>query len=115
MAGRYRVGSKEARTVDGIVFDSKAEANRYRELRLMERIGAISDLERQPEFEIIPAFEYRGKKERAVKYRADFRYCENGQVVIEDVKGHRTDVYRIKRKLLLHQRNDIDFREVIAK
>lgn len=115
MAGRYRVSSKEDRTVDGITFDSKAEARRYSELRMMERAGAITDLELQPEFEIIPAFEYRGKKERGVKYRADFRYCENGQVVVEDVKGHRTEVYRIKRKLFLSQRKYIDFREVIAK
>lgn len=110
---RIRVASKADRTIDGIVFDSKREAWRYMELKALERAGSIGNIELQPEFELIPTFEYDGKKERAVKYRADFRYRHrSGGVIVEDVKGHKTEVYRIKRKLLLHKYPDINFREV---
>lgn len=110
---RIRVSPKEARTVDGIVFDSKREAARYLELRAMERAGLISELELQPEFELQEAFTRAGKRERAITYRADFRYRddESGHWIVEDVKGMRTEVYRIKRKLLLHQYPEINFRE----
>jgi hypothetical protein len=109
---RIRVSPKEQRTVDGIVFDSKREAQRYGELKMLERVGSVTDIELQPEYELIPPFEYRGKRERAIKYRADFRYKLHGQEIVEDVKGHRTEVYKIKRKMLLHRYPDIDFREV---
>ncbi|MBN1114444.1 MAG: DUF1064 domain-containing protein, partial [Oligoflexia bacterium] len=52
-------------TVDGITFDSKKEADRYSELKLLERAGKIKDLILQPKFEIIPAYEKDGKKVRA--------------------------------------------------
>ena len=96
-------------TVDGIEFDSKKEANRYYELKILQRAGAISNLELQKEFELIPA-QYEttptnGKRkllERAVKYKADFVYIENGVTVVEDTKGVRTKDYIIKRKLMLY-------------
>lgn len=88
--------------VDGIPFDSKKEAQRYRELSLLLRAGAISDLERQKEYVLIPAQCAGGKTvERAVKYKADFVYRENGREVVEDTKGVRTRDYIIKRKLML--------------
>lgn len=80
--------------VDGITFDSKAEARRYRELKLLEDSGFIRRLELQPEF----VFELDGKP--IFKYRADFRYFEGGTRIVEDVKGVRTDVYRLKKKLI---------------
>lgn len=100
--------------VDGIAFDSKKEAARYQELRLLEKAGAIKNLRRQVEYTLIPAQRAPdrigpkgGRKpgrvlERACTYRADFVYEENGQTVVEDVKGMRTEVYRIKRKLMLY-------------
>lgn len=110
---RIRVSPKEKRTVDGIVFDSMREAARYVELKALKRLGIISELELQPEYELIPAFKYRGKRERSIKYRADFRYRdENGAEIVEDVKGHKTDVYKLKRKMLLHKYPDINFQEV---
>lgn len=84
-------------TVDGITFDSKREANRYAELKLLERAGEISDLKLQVPFELIP----KQPGERAVKYIADFVYTEDGQTVVEDTKGVKTPVYILKRKLLL--------------
>jgi len=80
--------------VDGIKFDSKKEARRYSQLKLMEKSGAISDLSLQPRFDLIVS----GKK--CGFYKADFKYVENGKEVIEDVKGILTPVYRLKKKLV---------------
>lgn len=90
-------------TVDGIEFDSRKEAHRYSELRLMERGGLIQNLQRQVKFELIPSQRYDGKVvERPCNYVADFVYQENGQTIVEDTKGFRTKDYIIKRKLLLY-------------
>lgn len=89
-------------TIDGIEFDSKKEAKRYAELKILLQSGAISDLELQKEFELIPAQRIDGKVvERACKYVADFVYKENGKTVVEDTKGMRTKDYIVKRKLML--------------
>lgn len=99
-------------SVDGIVFDSIREANRWQELRLLERAGKISNLQRQVKFVLIPK-QVRDKKviERECSYIADFVYCENGETVVEDTKGMRTRDYIIKRKLMLFNHN-IRIREV---
>lgn len=91
---------------DGILFDSKREAERYVDLILLLRGGAISDLELQPNFKL----EVAGKK--VCSYRADFRYTENGAVIVEDVKGMKTPVYKLKVKLLKALHPNLDFREV---
>lgn len=84
--------------VDGITFDSKKEARRYCELRLLERAGEIRDLELQKKYELIP----KQGKERPVHYIADFVYKDKkGAEVVEDTKGVRTPDYIIKRKLML--------------
>lgn len=90
-------------TIDGITFDSRREAKRYSELKLMERAGAISDLRRQVRYELIPAFDVDGKHYRAITWIADFVYVEAGKEIVEDCKGYRTDVYRIKAKLFAHR------------
>lgn len=104
--------------IDGETFDSRKEYNRYCELKLLEKAGEISNLERQVEYELIPAqyerawdkrkSEYKKGKclERKCCYIADFRYKENGKVVVEDVKGYRSSgaawqLYCVKRKLML--------------
>lgn len=98
--------------VDGIPFDSRKEANRYCELKLLQRAGQIQNLVLQKEFELLPKQEVDGKVvERAVKYRADFTYEENGKTVVEDTKGFRTPEYILKRKLMLY-RYGIQIREV---
>lgn len=104
-------------TVDGFTFDSKAEAARYMALQLLERGGVITALQLQPEFQIAPAFTYKGKKERAIKYVADFKYLDvqTDEWVIEDVKGTRTEVYKLKRKLFLAKYGHMyKFEEVAA-
>ena len=80
-------------TLDGIAFDSKGEAQRYAMLKLEQRAGLISDLELQPEFE----FKINGEK--ICKYKADFRYVRDGETVVEDFKGMKTPLYRIKAKM----------------
>ena len=93
---------------DGHVFDSYAESKRYKDLRLLEYAGVISNLELQPVYELIPAHQRDGRKVRAMKYVADFRYIdEDGRVVIEDVKGVETEVFKFKRKLLEYLYPDV--------
>ena len=89
--------------IDGEQFDSIKEAKRYHELKLLEHSGEISELSRQPKFELQPKFKCRGEHYRAITYKADFRYVEtlSGDVVIEDVKGFKTRDYMIKKKLFL--------------
>lgn len=89
--------------VNGCSFDSKREAKRYQELLLMERAGAIENLQKQVVFPLIPSQRVNGRVvERKCDYRADFTYYEDGQLVVEDVKGFRTPDYIIKRKLMLY-------------
>ena len=83
--------------VDGIMFDSKREASRYQELRLLEQAGEIAKLRLQVPYILFPKNEHG----RALKYIADFVYNDDtGALVVEDAKGHSTDVYKIKRRLM---------------
>lgn len=108
-----KYGNKKI-VVDGHKFDSKKEARRYGELKLLARAGKIKDLELQPKFELIPTIRTETETLERVSYYADFRYydmtknCE----VVEDVKGYKTSVYILKKKMLLHKYPDINFREV---
>lgn len=95
-ASKYRARKT---TVDGITFDSRREANRYLVLKGMEEDGAIEGLRRQVRYELVPAFDVDGTHYRPVYYVADFAYVEDGKEVVEDVKGVRTDVYKLKSKL----------------
>lgn len=100
---KYRVAPKANRTADGVTFDSKAEMERYLELKLMLKGKLISRLELQPEFELQPGFEFGGKKYRPIKYIADFSYLENGSWVYEDVKGVKTKEFILKHKMVLYK------------
>lgn len=108
---KYR--NRRVVTGDGINHDSRKEAIRWMQLKLMESAGAITGLQRQVKFVLIPA-QYEadsiGKNgkfkkgkclERECAYVADFIYNENDKLVVEDVKGVRTKEYIIKRKLML--------------
>lgn len=97
--------------IDGIEFDSKKEAKRYQELLLMQRTGIITDLKRQVPYVLVPAFNLNKKRYRETKYLADFVYKENGKEVVEDTKGFRTDVYKIKKKLMAYM-YQIEIKEV---
>ena len=113
----------------GIKFDSKHEAQRYLDLKLLEDRGIIHDLRLQVKYELVPAQreasnevytkgEHKGEPkqgkivEREVAYYADFDYyTEDGLHVVEDAKGMKTKEYIIKRKLMLW-RHGIRIREV---
>ncbi len=85
-------------------YASRKEHRRANELRLLQRAGHISGLREQVSYELIPAQRDADGKviERACSYIADFVYVDkDGNTVVEDTKGVRTDVYRIKRKLML--------------
>lgn len=114
---RNKYGNRKIVTADG-EFDSKHEYQRWCELKLMERVGKISHLTRQEKYLLIPAqyetyeriSEKTGKKlkdgrrcvEKECSYVADFVYYRsNGELVVEDAKGVRTEGYIIKRKLML--------------
>lgn len=98
--------------VDGIVFDSRREANRYNQLILLERAGIIRDLRRQVKYVLIPTqyskTEFNKNKtpkviEKECAYYADFVYIDEfGAEHVEDTKGMKTKDYIIKRKLMLH-------------
>jgi hypothetical protein len=111
-------------TSDGVKHDSRKEANRWCELKLLERAGQITDLRRQVEFELIPdqyetyeRYSKTGKRlkdgikliERRCCYVADFVYTDlvTGQTVVEDTKSvaTKTKDYRIKKKLMLWVHN----------
>jgi len=79
-------------TALGRKFDSKAEAARYLELRLLEKAGKVTSLQCQPEWKLHVGQVCIGK------YRADFAYVDGQQVVFEDVKGYKTPLYRWKKK-----------------
>lgn len=98
---RTKYHSKKV-TLAGKTFDSKKEAVRYCELLLLERAGAIQNLQMQVRFELIPSQRIDKKVvERPCHYVADFVYEENGKKVVEDTKGFKTKDYVIKRKLML--------------
>ncbi len=83
--------------VDGIMFDSKHEAKRYQELRLLEQAGEITNLCLQVPFELIPKSKYG----MPIRYIADFTYNDgNGQPIVEDAKGVKAPVYRLKRRMM---------------
>lgn len=121
MNAKYRSAKTN---INGINFDSKKEARRWVELCAMQRQGLIQGLDRQVKFLLIPSqreetgeTDRNGKPkqgkviERECAYYADFVYYENGKRIVEDVKGVRTEAYKIKRKLMrwIH---GIEIREV---
>lgn len=85
--------------IDGIRFASKKEARRFQELKLLERAGKITELELQPRFDLFIPNSDKGK---VGTYVGDFRYLdiERNITVLEDVKGMKTPVYRLKKKLM---------------
>lgn len=98
----YRKYKNTKTTFNNIVFDSKKEANRYKELLLLQKAGIITDLKMQVPYILVPAFNLNKKRYRQMTYIADFVYKENGKEIVEDTKGFRTDVYKIKKKLMAY-------------
>lgn len=85
--------------VDMYIFDSVLEAKRYKQLALLEKANKISNLKLQPRFLLQESFKKNGKTHRKIEYIADFEYKENGQTIVEDVKGKQTEVFKLKHKM----------------
>lgn len=99
--------------IDNVTFDSKREAERYFELKMLLKIGKIKNLKLQPKFTLLDPFvDAKGVKHRGIEYRADFAYLENNVPVVEDSKGVRTEVYKLKLKLFLSKYRNVRFAEV---
>lgn len=116
----YRKYHNTKTVADGIKFDSKLEAERYAQLKILERAGVIRELELQPSFELIPSFRKNGKTWRRTVYKADFRYilAKDDRIIIEDVKGSTaviTDVFRLKQKLFEYKNPDYTISIVTSK
>ena len=111
-----KYGNKKT-IIDGIKFDSKLEAHRYCELKLLEEAKVIKNLKLQVPFELIPSYKKKGKTVKATKYIADFVYYDNEkkQQIIEDTKGVKTDVYKIKKKLLEYKYPELEIVEIYEK
>lgn len=93
-----KYGNKKT-TVDGITFDSKAEAERYKELKRLELLGVIKGLELQKTFRLCKD-RWNNGRPFSISYKADFVYTLDGDIIVEDVKGFRTEAYQLKKKLM---------------
>ena len=101
-------------TIDGIKFDSKKEARYYERLKILKQAGEVEKFELQPKFRLLEAFnDKQGNHHRPVDYYADFQvWWSDGKVEVIDVKGYKTNTYKLKKKLLLNKYQNINFREV---
>lgn len=114
MSSKY--GAKKTK-VDEIIFDSRAEAKRYRELMLLKRAGEVTEVELQPSYVLMPGFKHKatGKRVQAITYKADFLVTyADGHQEIEDVKGFINQVYALKKKLFMRAYPDLQIKEISA-
>lgn len=103
--------SNQRMEIDGVTFDSKAEARYWRVLQARLKAREITNLRRQVVYELAPSVVIGGRKRPPLRYIADFVWEENGRDVVADVKGAMPDAYRIKRHLM-KSIHDIDILEI---
>lgn len=110
---RKKYGNKKI-TIDGIEFDSRLEANRYCQLKILERAKEIKDLRRQVEYIIQPKYRKNNKTVREIKYIADFVYYDikKDKTIIEDTKGYRNEIYKLKKKIFEYKYTDLEITEI---
>ena len=110
---KYRNQKATRRMLNGTIrtFDSQKEARRYDELALLLKAGKISDLRLQQTFTLQESYiSASGDAVRALTYKADFYYTKGVKSIVEDVKGVKTEAYKIKKKLM--QERGIEIIEV---
>lgn len=118
MANKFNAKKVEYK---GEKFDSKLECERFKILEVLEEQGLIKNLERQPVFILQDKFRYEGKAIIRIKYTADFRYVkvDTGETVIEEVKGYKTESYKIRYKLFIKKfvvdKDNVIFKEITRK
>lgn len=106
--------SNEKIIVDGIEFDSKLEARRWQQLNLLQKAGNIKDLRRQIKFELQPSYIKNDKVIQSINYVADFVYYDlnKRQFIIEDTKGYKTEIYKLKKKILEYKYPELEIKEI---
>ena len=105
MKKRHKYNAKGT-YVDGLYFPSKAEARKYAELKLLQKVGKIRNLILQPSFPIVV------NEVKICTYRADFQFDDAAGRHITDVKGVKTQVYRLKKRLVEALYKDVKIEEV---
>lgn len=111
----YNKYSNKKVQYDGIMFDSIKEKNRYIELKWLEKAHEIKELELQKKFELQPSYTNNsGKKIRPITYIADFFYYDikKQRYIVEDTKGFRTEVYKLKKKMFEYQYPNLEITEL---
>ena len=101
--------------IDGTTFASIKEAKRYTQLKLLEKAGLITELELQKKFILQPDYvNNEGKKIRKITYVADYFYYDKKKkkYIVEDTKGFRTEVYKIKKKIFEFQYPNLTIKEI---
>lgn len=100
--------------VDDKKFDSLKEAKRYKELKILEKANEITELRLQVKFELQPSFKKDNKTYRKIEYIADFTYYDNklNKYIVEDTKGYKTDVYKLKKKLFEYKYPHLTIKEL---
>lgn len=101
--------------IDGIKFDSQKEGYRYLYLKRLQEVGKITELELQKAFELQPSYVNNdNKKIRAITYISDFFYYDKElkKYIVEDVKGIKTDVYKLKKKIFEYQYSNLTINEI---
>ena len=101
--------------IDGIKFDSQLEGDRYCQLKILERAKAIRDLRRQVVFELQPRYKKNNKNIQPITYIADFVYydCKKRKTIVEDTKGMKTEVYKLKKKMFEYLYKNLEITEII--
>lgn len=99
---------------DGIYFDSILEKNRYIQLKLLEKAKEIKDLRRQVKYVIQPSYKKNNKTIRSINYIADFVYYDlkKNRTIVEDTKGFKNDVYKLKKKIFEYKYPDLEITEI---
>ena len=100
--------------VDGEEFDSQLEANRWYELKLLQRAKQIKDLRRQIRFELQPSYKKNGKTIQSINYIADFVYYDinKKKFIVEDTKGYKTEIYKLKKKIFEYKYPELEITEI---
>lgn len=108
-----KYGNKKVK-IDGMLFDSQLEANRYFQLKLLEKAKEIKDLRRQVTFELQPKYKKGNKYILPINYIADFVYYDvkKKKTIVEDTKGFKTEVYKIKKKMFEYLYYDLEITEI---
>ena len=104
----------KAMIVDGEEFDSQLEANRWYELKLLQRAKQIEYLRRQVKFELQPSYKRNGKTVQAINYIADFVYYDlnKKKFIVEDTKGFKTETYKLKKKIFEYIHPELEITEI---